>query len=418
MKDLHRRLLGVRKSMSWKQAVTALKYPNYRLWFWSQIISLFGTWMESTALGFLIFDLTKSPAYLGLVGFATGVPTWLFMLYAGVIADRMSRRTLLMITQTAMMVLAFVLAALTFLHWVQPWHVLVLAFLLGTANAFEAPARQSFVLEMVAVEDMTNAIALNSAMFNTAMAVGPMAGGLVYAFFGPAWCFVVNGLSFVAVLVALKRMKLEPSAPATGRNSAWADLKEGLTYVSGHPLIRTIIGLIGIVALFGISFVTLFPAWAVDILHGDAKTNGYLQSARGLGALAAALLIASLGRFRFRGKLLTVGTFALPVTAALFALSRGTPLALLLIFANGLALILIFNLANALVQTHAPNALRGRIMSVYTLVFFGLMPLGALGVGVTAERFGQTFAVLIGAGVMLGGATALAVLMPYLRRQA
>ncbi len=221
--------------MSWKQAVTALKYPNYRLWFWSQIISLFGTWMESTALGFLIFDLTKSPAYLGLVGFATGVPTWLFMLYAGVIADRMSRRTLLMITQTAMMVLAFVLAALTFLHWVQPWHVLVLAFLLGTANAFEAPARQSFVLEMVAVEDMTNAIALNSAMFNTAMAVGPMAGGLVYAFFGPAWCFVVNGLSFVAVLVALKRMKLEPPAPATGRNSAWADLKEGLAYVVRPP---------------------------------------------------------------------------------------------------------------------------------------------------------------------------------------
>jgi MFS family permease len=418
LKTLIHRIHGVRKSMSWTQAVTALKYPNYRLWFWSQIISLFGTWMESTALGFLVFDLTKSPAYLGLVGFATGVPTWLFMLYAGVIADRMSRRTLLLITQTAMMVLAFVLAALTFLHLVQPWHVLVLAFFLGTANAFEAPARQSFVLEMVAVEDMTNAIALNSAMFNTAMAVGPMAGGLVYAFFGPAWCFVVNGLSFVAVLVALKRMKLEPSAPATGRNSAWTDLKEGLAYVSGHPLIRTIIGLIGVVSLFGISFVTLFPAWAVDVLHGDAKTNGYLQSARGLGALAAALLIASLGRFRFRGKLLTVGTFALPVTAALFALSRGTPLSLILIFGSGLALILIFNLANALVQTHSPNALRGRIMSVYTLVFFGLMPLGALGVGVTAERLGQTAAVLIGAGVMLGGATALAVLMPHLRRQA
>ncbi len=415
--EFMQRLLGLRKSMSWKQAFTALKYPNYRLWFWSQIVSLFGTWMESTALGFLIFDLTKSPAYLGLVGFATGVPTWLFMLYAGVIADRVSRRTLLLITQTAMMALAFVLAALTFLHWVQPWHVLVLAFFLGTANAFEAPARQSFVLEMVAVEDMTNAIALNSAMFNTAMAVGPMAGGLVYAFFGPAWCFVVNGLSFVAVLVALKRMKLEPFAPATGRNSAWADLKEGLSYVSGHPLIRTIIGLVGIVALFGISFVTLFPAWAVDVLHGDARTNGYLQSARGLGALAAALLIASLGRFRFRGKLLTVGTFALPVTVALFALSRGTPLSLILIFGSGLSLILIFNLANALVQTHSPNALRGRIMSVYTLVFFGLMPLGALGVGVTAERFGQTAAVLMGAGVMLGGATALAVLMPHLRRQ-
>ncbi len=415
--EFFKHLIELRKQMSWKQAFTALKYPNYRLWFWSQIVSLFGTWMESTALAFLVFDLTKSPAYLGLVGFMTGIPTWLFMLYAGVIADRLPRRTLLMVTQTVMMALAFAVAGLTFLHWIQPWHVLVLAFFLGTANAFEAPARQSFILEMVALEDMTNAIALNSAMFNTAMAIGPMAGGLVYAFFGPAWCFAVNGASFLAVLVALKKMKLEPFVPKPRLTSAWTDLKEGLTYVSGHPLIRTIIGLIGIVSLFGISFVTLFPAWAVDVLHGDARTNGYLQSARGLGALVAALLIASLGRFRFRGKLLTVGTIVLPVTAALFALSRRTPLALVLIFASGLSLILIFNLSNALVQTHSPNALRGRIMSVYTLVFFGLMPIGALGVGVTAERFGPPAAALIGAGVMLGAAAALAVFMPHLRRQ-
>ena len=152
-----RRLLGLRKRLSWKQAVTALKYPNYRLWFWSQMFSLFGMWMESTALGFLVFDLTRSTAYLGLVGFATGIPTWVFMLYAGVIADRMPRRTLLMITQTAMMLLAFGLAALAFLHLVQPWHILVIALLLGIANAFEAPARQAFVLEMVEAEDMTNA---------------------------------------------------------------------------------------------------------------------------------------------------------------------------------------------------------------------------------------------------------------------
>lgn len=415
--DLVRRLYGLRRQMSWRQAITALRHPNYRLWFWSQIVSLFGTWMESTALGFLVFDLTKSPAYLGLVGFATGVPTWLFMLYAGAIADRVPRRTLLLVTQTVMMALAFAVAGLTFLHWIQPWHVLVLAFLLGTANAFEAPARQSFILEMVTVEDMTNAIALNSAMFNTAMAVGPMAGGLIYAFFGPAWCFAINGLSFVAVIVALKRMKLEPFVPKPSRASALADIKEGLAYVATHPLIRTIIALIGTVSLFGISFVTLMPAWAVNVLGGDAKTNGFLQSARGLGALAAALIIASLGRFRFRGKLLTLGTFALPVSAALFALSRRTPLSLVLIFGAGMATILIFNLSNALVQTHAPNALRGRIMSVYTLIFFGLMPLGALGVGVTAEKIGQAAAVFVGAGVTLGAMTALAVFMPRLRRQ-
>jgi len=292
-----------------------------------------------------------------------------------------------------------------------------MAFLLGTANAFEAPARQAFVLEMVSVEDMTNAIALNSAMFNTAMAVGPMAGGLIYAFFGPAWCFAVNGLSFIAVIVALRRMKLAPFVPKPHPASALADLKEGLRFVAAHPLIRTIIGLIGVVSLFGISFVTLFPAWAVNVLHGDAKTNGFLQSARGLGALVAALLIASLGRFRFRGKLLTFGTLAFPVTAALFALARWTPLSLLIIFGAGLSHILIFNLCNALVQTHSPEALRGRVMSVYTLVFFGLMPLGALGIGLAAEHLGQPTAILTAAGVMLGAAAALAVFMPHLRRQ-
>jgi len=412
-----RRLSGLRGRMTWKQTFTALKYPNYRLWFWSQMFSMFGTWMESTALGFLVFDLTKSPAYLGLVGFAAGIPTWLFMLYAGVIADRMPRRNLMIITQTAMMLLAFATAGLTFLHWIRPWHILVMAFCLGTANAFEAPARQSFVLEMVDREDMTNAIALNSAMFNTAMAVGPAAGGLIYGFLGPAWCFAINGATFIAVIVALKRMQLPPFAPPAVRTSALADLKEGLRYVAAHPLIRTIIGLIGVISLFGISFVTLFPAWAVNVLHGDAKTNGFLQSARGLGALVAALLIASLGRFHFRGKLLTFGTFAMPAAIAAFALARWTPLSLLLVFGTGLSLILVFNLANTLVQTHSPDPLRGRIMSVYTLVFFGLLPLGSLGVGVTAEKLGQTAAILIGAGVTLGAATALAVFMPHLRRQ-
>jgi MFS family permease len=410
------RMAGLRRGMSWRQTFTALKYRNYRLWFWSQMFSLFGTWMESTALGFLIFDLTKSPAYLGLVGFASGVPTWLFMLYAGVIADRMPRRNLLVVTQTAMMLLAFATAALTFLHWIRPWHILVMAFLLGAANAFEAPARQSFVLEMVDREDMTNAIALNAAMFNTAMAIGPAAGGLAYGFLGPGWCFAINGATFIAVIVALRRMTLPPFARPAGRSSAMADLKEGLRYVAAHPLIRTVIGLIGIVSVFGISFVTLFPAWAVNVLHGDARTNGFLQSARGVGALLAALLIASLGRFRFRGWLLTLGTFALPVTVALFALARWTPLAFLLAFGSGLAHILIFNLSNALVQVNSPDGLRGRIMGLYTMTFFGLMPLGALWIGFAAEHISQTAAVLGAAAVMLGAAAVMAVYMPHLRR--
>ena len=412
-----RRIVRLRRRMSWRQAFTALKYPNYRLWFWSQMFSLFGSWMQSTALGFLVFDLTKSPAYLGLVGFMTGVPTWLLMLYAGVVADRFPRRTILIITQTSMTILAFLVAALTFLHLIQPWHILVMAFLLGAANSFDAPARQSFVLEMVTFEDMTNAIALNSAMFNAAMAVGPAVGGLLYGYLGPGWCFAINGVSFLPVIIALKRMKLAPFVPRTERLSAKAELREGIRYVAHHPLIRTIIGLVGAVALFGVSFVTLFPAWAVNILHGDAKTNGFLQSARGLGALVAALLIASLGRFNFRGRLLTFGTFALPVTVAVFAVVRWTPLSLLLVLASGLANILIFNLANALVQTSSPDPLRGRIMSIYTLVFFGMMPLGALAIGFTAQHLGSPTAVLIGAGVMLAAAAFVAVDLPHLRRQ-
>jgi len=413
-----RRLFGLRKQMSWKQAFTALQYTNYRLWFWGQMFSLFGTWMQSTALAFLIYQLTKSPAYLGLVGFAAGVPTWFFMLYAGVIADRVPRRTMIIITQTSMMILAFFLAALTFLHVVQPWHILVIALLLGAANAFEAPARQAFVLEMVGLHDMTNAIALNGAMFNTATAVGPAVAGLIYAILGPAWCFTINGISFIAVIVALSLMKLRPFVPKPEKTSTMDDLKEGVKYVAGHPMVRTITGLVAIVSLFGIAYATLLPAWAVKILGGDAKTNGFLQAFRGLGALAGALLIASLGRFRFRGRLLTLGTLSLPVLILAFAFVRWTPLSLFLLFGAGMSQIFIYNLCNALVQTSSPNELRGRVMGVYTFVFFGAMPVAALGIGATAQRLGEPAAVIIGASMMLLAAGLVWIFVPRLRQQA
>jgi MFS family permease len=403
--------------MSWKQAFTALKYPNYRLWFWGQMFSLFGTWMQSTALGFLVYQLTKSPGYLGLVGFAAGVPTWFFMLYAGVIADRVPRRTLIIITQTSMMVLAFILAVLTFLRLIQPWHIVTMALLLGAANAFEAPARQAFVLEMVDLPDMTNAIALNGAMFNTATAVGPAVAGVIYAILGPAWCFVINGISFLAVIGALALMKLKPFVPKPEKTSALADLKEGIKYVMGHPMVRTITGLIAFVSLFGLAYATLFPAWAVKILAGDAKTNGFLQAARGLGAMVGALIIASLGRFRFRGKLLTLGTLAMPSLVLIFAFVRWTPLSLALLFGAGVAQIFILNLCNALVQTFSPDHLRGRVMGVYTFVFFGTMPIAALGIGATAQRLGETTAVVIGGAVMLLAAILVWVFAPRLRQQ-
>jgi MFS family permease len=336
----------LRDGFSWKRTFTSLKYPNYRLWFWGQMISLFGTWMQSTALGFLVFDLTRSPAYLGYVGFAAGIPIWFLMLPAGVVADRMPRRRLLMITQSAMMLLAFITAGLSFIHFIRPWHILVLSFGYGVLNAFDAPPRQAIVQELVHADDLTNAIAMNSMMFNIGVSLGPAVGGLTYAFFGPAWCFTINGLSFIAVIIGLKRMRIQPFVPRPDKTTVLADLKEGLRYVVTHPMIRTIISLIGFVSLFGFSFVTLMPAWAVKILHGDATTNGLLQSARGLGALGSALFIASLGRFKFRGKLLTAGSFAFPLCLIGFSAIRWLPASLAALFAAGFAQMLIMNLAN------------------------------------------------------------------------
>ncbi len=402
---------------SWRRTFTALQYRNYRLWFWGQMTSLFGSWMQSAALGFLVFQLTRSTAFLGLTGFVSGAPTWLFMLYAGVIADRIPRRRLMLYTQTAMMILAFIAATLVFLNVIRPWHILVLAFGFGLANAFDAPARQSLVQELVDdAEDMTNAIALNAAMFNTATALGPAVGGVTYALFGPGWCFAINGLSFIAVLAALLMMKLQPFTPRSATTSAFTDLKEGLRYVASHPLIRTIIVLVGSITLFTFSSVTLLPAWAVKILHGNASTNGFLQSARGLGALASALLIASLGRFKFRGRLLSAGSLAFPVLLIVFAFIRNEPLSYLFLFAAGFAQILVFNLANASVQSLTPDALRGRVMSIYSFTFFGSMPIGALFIGTLAHKVGEPTAVVFNGTVTLVFAAAIFLVMPKLRR--
>ncbi len=404
---------GPRKRLS--QTFAALKYPNYRLWFFGQLISLFGTWMQSTAQGFLVYELTRSAAYLGYVVFASGLANWLFTLYAGAIADRMPRRTLLLITQSCMMALAFILGALTLLHVVQPWHVLVLAFALGVANAFDAPARLAFVLEMVGREDLVNAVALNSSMFNMATVVGPAAAGLAYARFGPGWCFVLNGISFIAIIISLSLMKLRPWSPPARRNSPWTDIKEGLHYVVSHPSIRAMIGLIGAINLFGNSFGTLLPAWAVKVLGGDATTNGLLQSARGIGALIAALFIASSGRLRYRGRLLMSGVFVFPLALAAFAFARWLPLSLLTLVIAGGSIMLASNLLNSLVQSLAADELRGRVMSIYSLTFMGLMSAGGLWSGSLAQRIGEPITIAIGAALTLFIAVAAWVFVPRLR---
>ena len=406
-----------KSKISWKQTFASLQYRNYRLWFWGQMVSMFGTWMQLTAQGFLVYQLTHSPAYLGYVGFASGIPTWLFMMYGGVVADRMPRRNVLVVTQASMMVLAFILAFLTFTGAVQPWHIILLAFMLGVANAFDAPSRQAFVLELVKREDLTNAIALNSTMFNSATAVGPAIAGITYAIFGPAWCFMINAVSFLGVIAALLRMKLnvQPRAVKNGK-STLDELKEGIKYTLHHREIRTIIMLVAVISVFGISYVTLIPAWAVKILGGDATTNGYLQSARGFGALMSALFIASLGRFQFKGKLLTLGSFMFPSLLILFSFMRWLPFSLLVLVGVGSSLILVFNLANALVQTLVIDHLRGRVMGVYTASFFGLMPIGALIMGTLAEHFGSMAAVITGASIAILTALLISFFVPAVRK--
>ncbi|RPI30956.1 MAG: MFS transporter [Chloroflexota bacterium] len=406
----------LRRGLSLQQTFSALRHRNYRLWFAGQLVSLVGTWMQTTAQGYLIYELTGSPAYLGYVGFAAGLPTWLFTLFGGVIADRMPRRNLMVITQSAMMVLAALLAALTYTNVVQPWHIIGLAFLLGTANAFDAPARQAFVLEMVSREDMTNAIALNSTMFNSATAIGPAVAGITYALLGPATCFLVNSVSFLAVIVALLLMRLAPMQPARRNSSAVGDIVTGLRYVSAHSVIRVLIAGIGMASLFAMGYVTLLPAWAVKVLGGNVTTNGLLQSARGVGALLGALMIAWLGSSMPRGRLLTLGSFVLPASLFVFAAVRWLPLSLLVLVIGGWGFMIFANLSNSMIQTEVPDELRGRVMSIFTLSFFGLFPVGALLAGWAATHFGEPLTVVLGGTGMLAYALLQFWRFPNIRR--
>ncbi len=399
-----------------RETFAALSYPNYRLWFFGQMVSLFGTWMQSTAQGYLVYELTRSPAYLGYVGFASGIASWVFTIWGGVVADRVPRRGMIVVTQSASMILAFVLAALTFTRVVAPWHIVVLAFLLGVVNAFDAPARQAFVLEMVERPVLTNAIALNSTMFNIAIAVGPAAGGVVYAYLGPGWCFTVNGISFIAVIAALLSMRLPAWRPRSISASPFSDVKEGFRVVVGNRAILALIGLIGAMSLFGMSFATLVPAWAVKVLGGDSRTNGLLQSARGLGALIAALAIASAVSRGGRGRILVAGALAFPVLLAAFSFTRALPLSLLALMAVGASLIVVANLCNSLVQTLTPDAVRGRVMGIYLLVFFGFAPLGSLLAGQAAEHFGEHLTVGLAAALMLVSVLAVIARVPRLRK--
>jgi predicted MFS family arabinose efflux permease len=392
---------GGLRQFSLRDTFASLRYPNYRLWFIGQLVSLVGTWTQTTAQGYLIYQLTNSPAFLGYASFANGLPSWFFTVYAGAIADRIPRRTLLIITQTSMLVLAFILAFLTFTNHIQWWHILILTFLLGISNAFDAPARQAFVLEMVDREDMTNAIALNSTMFNSAVVLGPAFGGLIYAWVGPGWCFTINGISFIAVIIALLMMKLKPFVSIQRSGSTLSDVKEGLKYVFESPSVKMLISNLCITTVFGLGIATLIPAWAVVVLGGDATTNGFLLAARGFGSLIGALLIAAMGRIRVRGRIWTINSLLLPIMMVVFAYMHWLIPSLVAMAAMGFTFMMIVNLSNAMVQTRIADEMRGRVMGIYMFFFFGAIPLGSLISGWAADIIGEPLTVIICAIILM-----------------
>lgn len=382
---------------------SALRHRNYRLFFFGQLTSLIGTWMQNVAQSWLVYALTGSPFYLGIVSFASSIPTLALTLGAGVIIDRVPKRTVLLITQTGAMILAFILAADVFLNWVQPWHIVVLSFLLGIVNSFDAPTRQAFVVEMVEDRaDMPNAIALNSAIFQIARIIGPTLAGIALAIVGPAWLFFLNGLSFIAVIIGLWMMNLRPHVPVKKVQSALEQLREGLSYIWHTEAVRTLIALVAVSNLFAFGYSALMPAFAEDVLREGPEGLGLMSAAVGVGALIGALIVASTGTFKRKGLMLTFGNLFFPTMVLLFSFSTSLPISLIILAGAGLGFMIQNATTNTLIQNIVPDALRGRVMAVYMLVFQGFFPLGSLMAGLIAQAYGVPF------GAAFGGAVALA----------
>jgi MFS family permease len=405
-----------RFSFTMSQTFRALRHRNFRLYWFGQLVSLTGTWMQTVAQSWLVFQLTNSAFLLGLTGFIGSLPILLLSLWGGVVADRVHKRNLLVATQTAAMLQAFLLAFLTWSGKVRVEHVLIMAAILGVVNAFDAPTRQSFVVEMVGKEDLMNAIALNSTIFNAARIFGPAIAGVLVASIGVTGCFTLNGVSFLAVIASLLAMRLPPMLKAATSESARQNLAEGLAYVRSNGTVLSILVLVGTTSLFGMSYATLMPIFARDVLQVGAQGLGFLTAAAGIGALVGALTLASLGGFRRKGLLLTAGNLLFPAAMAAFAFSRSFPLSLLCLVGVGWAMIAQNATANTLVQTTVPDHLRGRVMSVYTMLFMGMMPLGNLQAGTLASRFGAPFAVGFGAAICALAALLILWRLPQLRR--
>ena len=402
--------------ITWRHTFRALRHRNYRLFFLGQLISLVGTWMQQTAMSWFVYQITNSKFLLGLVAAVGSAPMMLSSVWGGALADLYPKRSILVATQSAQMLCAFLLAAGVWLGFASPLFIIIVAALNGIAMGFDMPARQAFTVEMTNREDLLNAISLNSSIVNGARVVGPSVAGLMIGAVGVAMCFFLNGVSFIAVIAGLLMMRLPPFEPKVHVASAGEHAWNGIVYSMKHPRVRMILVLFLAVGVFGWSYAVLMPAFARDVLGRSANGYGVLMSASGLGALVGALIVATYGHL-FTPRRLALGGVWL-FAAALFAVSftKDFVPALVLLFVGGFGMLLFFATSNTVLQTIVPDEMRGRVMGVWSLVFGAMIPLGSLEAGTVAHFLGTAFALAFGAIICV--VSALVTLFVIRRREA
>jgi MFS family permease len=395
----------------------ALRHRNFRLYFGGQTVSLIGTWMTRLATSWLVYRLTGSALLLGIVGFAGQIPTFLFAPFAGVWIDRLDRRQVLVVTQVLAMVQSLALAVLTLARHINIQEIIWLSAFQGLINAFDMPARQAFLVQMVEdKQDLGNAIALNSSMVNLARLVGPSLAGAVIAISGEGYCFLIDGVSYLGVIASLLAMRLEPGVVKRTTNSMLVQLKEGWTYVSGFAPVRTILLLFALVSLMGWPFTVLMPVFAATILKGGPHTLGFLMGAVGIGALVSAISLALRKTVLGLGKMIPISTAAFGVGLILFGTSRILWLSLILLLVCGFGMMQQMAASNTIIQTLVDDSKRGRVMSFYTAAFVGMAPFGSLLAGALAHAIGAPRTVMVSGVCCVAGATWFATQLKAIRK--
>jgi MFS family permease len=382
-------------------AFAALRHRNFQLYFAGQLVSNAGTWMQVIAQGWLVYQIGHSELALGAVGFASAIPSLVATPWGGVVVDRVPKRTLLILTQTGAMLLAFVLAALVFSGLVQQWHIILLAAGLGLVNAFDSPGRQAFVVEMVGREDLPNAIALNSLMFNSARVVGPALGGLLLAVVGAGWCFTINGISYLAVIWSLWAMELHPQGVKVTAESPWKQFVSGIHHAAEQVELGGLILISLIFSIFAISYIPLLPAFVQVVLKQGAAAYGWVTAAFGIGAVVGAVIIARRPRPGWRGNWLFVANILFPIMLSFFVFNTSFPISLVLEVGMGAAFMIEYTMINTLLQTRVEDAMRGRILGLYTITFLGFAPFGNLALGALSARIGLSYAITLFAAISL-----------------